>query len=232
MHLLALDSSGKTASVCLLRDGTVLHEALLDKGLTHSETLLPLVRQVLADAGLAVSGVDVLAVTGGPGSFTGLRIGMALAKGLALPDNIPALAVSTLRSLAIASGQSGLVLPALDARRGEVYWAAFSCQPGVCRRLAPDDAAPASAAAAWLSALPAGDSPVFWVGDGAQICYNALEPAKAQSSLAALRYPIARGTALAAYAAWQRGEAVPAAALRPRYLRLSQAERERAKSGI
>lgn len=221
-----LDSSGKTASVCFLKDGAILYEKLLDEGLTHSETLLPLLMEAFAATGTGPKDVALYAVTGGPGSFTGLRIGMALVKGLALPCGTPAVQVPTLRALATACGQAGVVVPALDARRGEVYWAAFQGAAPVVR-LHADTAGSADAAAAFACKQPDG---AIFVGDGAKICYNACNcPLGVRLWPAQDGLNIARGAAQAAHARWHPGGKPPAAALRPNYLRLSQAERQRAQ---
>jgi tRNA threonylcarbamoyladenosine biosynthesis protein TsaB len=230
--VLALDASGKTASACVLRGERVLREETLDAGLTHSETLLPLAQRTLGAAGLTPRQVQLYAVTGGPGSFTGLRIAMALVKGMALPRTTPAVAVSTLEALALAFTHlrpqaRGIVLPALDARRGEVYWAAFELTGALPRRLVPDTVGPAAKIAA--SGLPDGRE-IFLVGDGAKICYNKLNYSPVSLSESGVP-PIATGAGLLAVRAWNSAQGgdggFDAACLRPRYLRLSQAERER-----
>lgn len=221
--IFALDSSGKTASVCLLAGERVLYQELLNAGLTHSETLLPLAQRAFERTGLAPERVGLYAVTGGPGSFTGLRIGMALVKGLALPHATPALQVSTLAALALGSELQGTVIPALDARRGEVYWAAFG-QGAEFSRLLPDTAGPAADAAAF-AAKPGG--PVFFVGDGAEICYNAFSYGPNVRPAPDNQPNIALGAAQIARCQWRGGKPLPAAALRPEYQRIPQAERER-----
>ena len=100
MNILAVDTAGKTAAVAVLRDDVLLYEAQCNNGLTHSETLLPMIDTALKAAGLTVDDLDVLGVTNGPGSFTGLRIGLAVVKGLALPRQIPCAGVSTMAALA------------------------------------------------------------------------------------------------------------------------------------
>ena len=125
MNLLALDTAGKTAAVAVLRDDTLLYEAQCNNGLTHSETLLPMIDTALKACGLTVDDLDVLGVTNGPGSFTGLRIGLAVVKGLALPKQIPCAGVSTMAALAYGLSGEGTVIGAQDARRGQVYWGAF-----------------------------------------------------------------------------------------------------------
>ena len=125
MNILAVDTAGKTAAVAVLRDDVLLYEAQCNNGLTHSETLLPMIDTALKAAGLTVDDLDVLGVTNGPGSFTGLRIGLAVVKGLALPRQIPCAGVSTMAALAYGLAGEGTVIGAQDARRGQVYWGAF-----------------------------------------------------------------------------------------------------------
>ncbi|MDL2294940.1 tRNA (adenosine(37)-N6)-threonylcarbamoyltransferase complex dimerization subunit type 1 TsaB [Ruminococcaceae bacterium OttesenSCG-928-D13] len=224
----ALDSSGKAAGVCVLENGVVRYEKNLDAGRTHSETLLPLAIEAFEAAGLAPADVDLFAVTAGPGSFTGLRIGMSLVKGLALPAGTPAVGVSTLEALAeatlfVARPEGAVIVPALDARRSEVYWAAFDAAENRPRRLLPDTAGPA---AGMLENDVFSGRDVFFVGDGAEICYNNNNcgPNIRRRYEGDLPVPIAKGAAFAALAVRETG---PAAGLRPQYLRLSQAERER-----
>ncbi|MEG1477822.1 MAG: tRNA (adenosine(37)-N6)-threonylcarbamoyltransferase complex dimerization subunit type 1 TsaB, partial [Oscillospiraceae bacterium] len=126
MKCFSLDSAGKTAGVALMEDGRLLYEAYLNSGNTHSVSLLPLVESAFNMAGITAKDIDLFAVNAGPGSFTGIRIGLALVKGLALPNNTPCVGTSTLESLAYGFGGEGTILAALDARRGEVYYAAFT----------------------------------------------------------------------------------------------------------
>jgi len=167
-------------------------------------------------------------VCAGPGSFTGLRIGLATVKGLALVHKAPCAAVSTPEALAFScpAGQ-GTVLAALDARRGEVYWAAFDLESHA--RLAPDAASPVKELAQFVENCK---KPLFFVGDGAALCYNEYGQAPGVIPCPpALGLCRGAGVCLAARAVNARGGAVPAAALAPSYLRLSQAERERAARG-
>lgn len=226
MICLGLDCAGKVAGVAVTRDGQLLYECFLDRGLTHSETLLPMVQNALSALELTLADVDLLGVCAGPGSFTGLRIGLAAVKGLALPRDIPCAGVSTLEALARCCTGSGVVIPALDARRGEIYWAAFSLP--ACERLTPDAAQPVGSLEEFLKNCK---NPVFFVGDGAALCYNRYGT-RAIPCPAPLRQSRALGVCLAAEAAAAAGQAVSAACLAPRYLRLSQAERERAARGM
>ena len=129
MNLLAVDTAGKSCAVAVMRDDTLLYEAQCNNGLTHSETLLPMIDTALRACSLTVNDLDVLGATNGPGSFTGLRIGLSVIKGLAQPRQIPCVGVSTMAALAYGVNGAGTVIAAQDARRGQVYWA----DPG-CRR--------------------------------------------------------------------------------------------------
>ena len=224
MNLLAVDTAGKTAAVAVLRNDALVYEANLNNGLTHSETLLPMVDTALRAADLTVADLDALAVTNGPGSFTGLRIGISLVKGLAQPGQTPCIGVSTLAALAWGLTGEGTVIGALDARRGQVYWAAFDLATHA--RLTPDAAAPADSLTDFVKECK---KPAIFVGDGAALCYNKMGGLPGVLPCAApLRVLRGAGTALAALAAWQAGEAAPPAALLPDYHRLCQAERDRA----
>ena len=225
MNILAIDTAGKTAAVAVMRDDTLLYEMASNTGLTHSETLLPMVDTALKACGLTPAQLDLYAVTNGPGSFTGLRIGLAVIKGLALPRQIPCAGVSTMAALAYGLAGEGTVIGAQDARRGQVYWGAFDL--ATHDRLTEDAAAPIASLENFVQSCK---KPLFFVGDGASLCYNVYKSvpgvAAAPSALQILR---GAGVALAAKAMWERGECVPPAALLPDYHRLSQAERERAE---
>ena len=126
MTIFGLDSAGKTAGIAILRDSRLIYECYLATGHTHSETLLCLCKNAFDAAGLSPAEIDVFAAAAGPGSFTGLRIGLAAVKGLAFPHDTPCAAVSTLEALAYSAAVEGTLLCALDARRGEVYGPVFS----------------------------------------------------------------------------------------------------------
>lgn len=223
MTIFGLDSAGKTAGVAVLRDGRLIYECYLATGHTHSETLLCLCQNAFDSAGLSPAQVDVFAAAAGPGSFTGLRIGLAAVKGLAFPGDTPCAAVSTLEALAYSAAVEGTLLCALDARRGEVYWAAFRVADGTVERLCPDGSAPAASLRGFIES--AGE-PVWLLGDGAHLVDEALrDTGKTRLYPEAYRLGRAGGVCRAALAA---GETMPAAQLIPDYHRLSQAERERA----
>ena len=125
MNILAIDTAGRSAAVAVMQNDRLLYEQIGNTGLTHSETLLPMVDAALRAAGLTCDDIDLYGVTNGPGSFTGLRIGLAAVKGLALPRQTPCCGVSTLAALAFGLAGCGTVIGAQDARRGQVYWAGF-----------------------------------------------------------------------------------------------------------
>ena len=226
MKILALESSAKAASVCLWEDGVLLAESYQNSGLTHSRTLLPMCQTMLDNCGHQLSEVDVIAVANGPGSFTGLRIGLSTAR----PGELPCIGVSTLEAMAWNLAHvDGVICCAMDARRKQVYNAFFEAKDGQLTRLTPDRAIS-------LEELFHGETvekrPQILVGDGAELCYNDASPLGLPVRLAPphLRHQRASGVARAAWEQIQRlgMENLPtAAALQANYLRLSQAERER-----
>lgn len=229
MRILALESSAKAASVALLTDGVLTAESYQNCGLTHSVTLLPMAEALLAQAGLTLGQVDVLAAAHGPGSFTGVRIGVAAAKGFAWGRDIPCCGVSTLEAMAWqASEFSGIVCCAMDARRSQVYHARFLAENGTLTRLCPDCAVSLDEV---RLALENCEKPKIMVGDGAQLCYNTFGTEISGCMLAPehRRMQRASGVALAARRLLSEGADCSGAALAPNYLRLSQAERERAE---
>lgn len=226
MKILALESSACAASAAIAEDGKLLGEAFLNVGLTHSQTLLPLVLALLKNANLALEEVDAFAVTSGPGSFTGVRIGVAALKGLAFPFDKPCIPLSTLEVIAFGQAeQDCAVCAAMDARCAQVYTALFSCQDGRLTRLTDDAALKITE----LPALLAGrDTPVVFAGDGAALCFEAIGGQIPGSRLAPAykRYQQAASAALLAGEKLLLGEGIPSDALTPFYLRLPQAERE------
>lgn len=226
MNILALESSAKAASCAVLSDGAPLASAWQATGLTHSRTLLPMVSDMLANSGLSLADMDAVAVAAGPGSFTGLRIGIAAAKGLAWGVEKPCLGVSTLEAMAWPlSHLGGILVCAMDARRQQIYNAVFRCENGALTRLREDRAISLEEAAADLRGL---EGPMTIVGDGAALCHDYLLAAGIFCDLAPahLRLQSALGVGMAAWRLWPQG-AVSPQDLRPNYLRLSQAERER-----
>ena len=225
MYLLAFESSAKAASVALAKDGTLVAQYFQASGLTHSRTLLPMAEDLLKNCGLAIKDVDAVAVSHGPGSFTGVRIGVAAVKGLCWGADKPAVGVSTLEAMAYngeSIGEGKIICCAMDARRNQVYNALFSFECGELKRLCPDRAI---GLAELAEELKKQEKDIFVVGDGAQLCYNYLKNVGINVTLAPeqLRMQNAWGVCRAAAGK----EVQEAGALLPVYLRLSQAERER-----
>lgn len=227
MRIIAFETSAKAASCALLEDGVLRAEAYENSGLTHSRTAMRLAEQLLQELELEPSALDAVAWANGPGSFTGVRIGAAAAKGLCWALELPAVPVSTLEAMAWHAGCcEGVVCACMDARRAQVYNALFRCGGAIPERLCPDRAIAVEELASELEALR---EPVLLVGDGAQLVYEALHARIPALRLFPehLRQQRAAGVALAAWQAVQEGRLASPAAAAPAYLRLSQAERER-----
>jgi tRNA threonylcarbamoyladenosine biosynthesis protein TsaB len=225
--ILAFETSAKAAGVAL-HDGTkLLAESYQNTGLTHSQTLMVMAEDLLKQCGLTVSNVTHVAVAAGPGSFTGVRIGVAAAKGFAWGGELPCYGVSTLEAMAKNLGvYDGIVCACMDARRNQVYNALFSAQQGVLQRMTEDRAIALADLKEELKAL---DKPIYLVGDGSHLTYTTLSPEVPNLVLPPEHRMHQRGAgvALAALDKIHAGEIGNAAALEPNYLRLSQAERER-----
>lgn len=227
MKILALESSAVAASVAVSEDGALIAQSYQRSGLTHSRTLLPMCRDLLENCGLTLGEMDVVAVAAGPGSFTGLRIGVATAKGLAWPGDKPCAGVSTLEAMAWPLAHlEGDLCAVMDARRQQVYNARFQAEGGRLLRLCPDRAISIDELAAELLSR---EKTQILVGDGAELCYNELTKRGLPVRLAPphLRWQSAWGVARAAEELARAGGLVTAAELAPVYHRLSQAERER-----
>ncbi len=225
--ILAFETSAKAASVALLDGDTLLGESYQNTGLTHSQTLMVMAEQLLVSCGKTPQDVTAVAVAMGPGSFTGVRIGMAAAKGFAWGAEIPCYGVSTLEAMAIGLGVwDGYVVPTMDARRDQTYTAIFCVEDGKCKRLIDDCAISVEELGEKLKNC---EKPIFLVGDGANLCYYALNEAVDGLVLPPEHriHQRAVGVALLAKEQMDAGICGNAEALAPNYLRLSQAERER-----
>ena len=226
MKILALDSSATAASAALLEDDVILGEFFINTKLTHSQTLMPMVDALLKNTCVSIEGIDAFAVSAGPGSFTGIRIGVAAVKGMAMAANKPCVSVSTLEAIAYnLTGVNGIACAVMDARCQQVYNALFESENGIVRRITPDRAI---AIEQLRIELCNQKKPIFFVGDGAQLCYNKIRcdlPA-VQCAPPHLLYQRASGVARAAVDVLKHGQALSAAQLMPVYLRLPQAERE------
>ena len=227
MKILALESSATAASVALCEDERLIAQSFRDTGLTHSQTLLPMIEELLAHCSLAVSDLDLIAVAAGPGSFTGLRIGVAAAKGLAWAAELPCVGCSTLEAMAWnLAGFDGEICTAMDARRHQVYNARFRAENGRIVRLTEDRAI--SLEDLVEECRDTGNVQTV-LGDGAKLCFDALTVAGIAAKLAPpnLRQQTAWGVARLGLELARAGKTVSPAALVPVYHRLSQAERER-----
>lgn len=226
MKILAIDSSAKAASVALVEDGRLLGEFFINVGLTHSQTLMPMVEDLLKNTGVKLSEVEAFAVSAGPGSFTGLRIGIASVKGMALLSDTPCVGVSTLEAMAYNFiGEDALVCAVMDARCNQLYNAIFEVNNGKITRLTPDRTISIDELYAEVAAL---DREVVFVGDGALLCYNRnTNGLNVRLAPEAKRFQRASSVAFAALASLASGQKpISAEALVPTYLRIPQAERE------
>ena len=227
MRILSIETSAKACSAAVTEDGALLASAFQCSGLTHSRTLMPMVEGMLKNADLSLAACDAIAVAVGPGSFTGIRIGVAAAKGLAWAAELPCAGCSTLEAMAWSlAGFQGEVCAAMDARRHQVYNARFQVNGTAPHRLTPDRAI---ALADLVKELEGTSVPQIVVGDGAQLCYDALTAAGIPAVLAPpnLRMQSAWGVARMGLELARTGQTVSPGELVPMYHRLSQAERER-----
>ena len=226
MRILAFESSAKAASVALLEDDTLLAEQYANNGKTQSAILMPMAEQMLRDCGLTAGDLSLIAVARGPGSFTGVRIGVAAAKGMAWAAEKEVCGVSTLEAMARGLAHlSGILCPVMDARRAQVYNALFASDGKTLTRMTPDRAISLQDLENELGNLK---KTIFLVGDGSKLCYNSLgNRLPLVMPPAHLLMQRASWVALCARDMAQRGETEPPEALTPNYLRLSQAERER-----
>lgn len=219
-----MDSSAAVATVALCENGKLLAEYTVNNGNTHSETLLPMAEAVLKAFSLTAQDIDLFAVSNGPGSFTGVRIGAATLKGLAFASQKPCVGVSTLNALAYnLINTKGLICPVMNARRSQVYTALFRSDGSTLERLLPDSAMAIEELDTLLAKY--GES-VYFCGDGYDITLEAIKHVSAEPVCDRLRNQSAYSVALAALNEYRNGNAVTDAALKVTYLRPSQAERE------
>ena len=218
MTILAFDASTLACSACVMREGKILSSRYLNTGLTHSQTLLPLIESVLSDAGISIDDVDRIGVTVGPGSFTGIKIAVATAKGLAHKNKTPCAAISSLQALAEGIGFSGTVCAVEDARRSMLYNANFLDGVRQCEdpQISVDQL------------LESTEGPLLFCGDGAHIALEAAKKAERNGVLATADRMFIRAESVASIAQRMAEEELKTPTeLEPTYLRLPQAERER-----
>ena len=226
MLLLAFETSAKAAGAALFDEHKLLAECYQNTGMTHSQTLLVMAEDLLKQIGKTAADVTAVAVAAGPGSFTGVRIGVAAAKGFAWAKELPCYGVSTLEAMALSLGIfEGTVCACMDARRAQVYNGLFSIKNGEISRISEDRAISIADLSAELQNI---QGPIYLVGDGAELVKrtltdlpNLILPAEHR------RHQRATGVGLAALKQIAAGMDADPNALTPNYLRLSQAERER-----
>ena len=231
MTVLAIESAALTASAAIVSEEMILAETTLNTKLTHSQTLLPMIDELFRKTGLKAEALDAIAVSAGPGSFTGLRIGAATAKGLGMAWDKPLIAVPTLDAMAFCFwGSRFLICPIMDARRAQVYNGLYRFdEAGIMQTLAGPRALGIGELLAELKEMA---EPVIFLGDGVPVFRSVIAAELGEKALFAP--PSASRQRASAVAGLglellRRGETVSAAAFAPSYLRISQAERERAR---
>ncbi len=222
MKILAVDTSAVSASVAVTEDEKIISLCQTNAGLTHSRTLLPMIDDALQNSETDLDSIDFFSVSAGPGSFTGIRIGIAAVKGLCDAKGKRCLPVSTLEGLAYnLLGQNVLACCVMDARCKQVYTALFDIEGEKITRLCDDKAVSIEELGKELSQL---NKKIVFVGDGAEICHNSLGYDIAPP---VLRFQNAASVAFAAKRRYEAdGKSVSASEVMPVYLRLPQAERE------
>lgn len=226
MKILAFDSTATSASVAVFDDENLIGEFFINTKQTHSQTLLPMAESLLKNTNIDVKDIDLFAVNTGPGSFTGVRIGVAAVKGMAMALNKPCVAVSTLDSMAYnLLDVDSTAVCVMDARCNQVYNANFQINNGKAEKLCDDRALSIDELTAELSSV---QGEIILVGDGAKLCYDKMIEAIPNIKIASVqnRYQKASSTALVALDLYSKGQTLTAEELMPYYLRLPQAERE------
>ena len=226
MTILAMDTSAKAASVCLASEEKIIGEFFINTSLTHSQTLVPMIEQLCEKSEVLMESIEAVAVNAGPGSFTGVRIGVAAAKGIAFQHDLSCVSVSTLKSMAYNMlGGDCVVCALMDARCSQVYNAMLRVTAERVERLCDDRAISLSDLKLDLRNYT---EKVVFVGDGAQIAFKSLENPPANVFLAPINR-ISQNAVSVACAAFKQindGKTLTPAELMPVYLRLPQAQRE------
>lgn len=229
MKILSLDSSANSASVCIydIEESKIIGEFYINTKLTHSQTLVPMIDSLVKSVNMELSDIDVFAVNVGPGSFTGIRIGVSVVKGMAMALKKPCVATSTLETMAynFVDLNDVVICACMDARRNQVYNALFEVKDGIVFRLCDDRAISVEELHKELNTF---DKRVILTGDGANLCFSQkTEDSRVELASPDSRFQKASSVALCADVAIKNNNVITAQALMPSYLRPSQAERER-----
>lgn len=225
MRIFSIECSATSASVAIIEEGKLLSESYTNTGLTHSQTLMPMAENVLKNASIDLDSIDIFAIANGPGSFTGVRIGIAALKGLAFAENKPCIGVSTLEAMAYnLIGRECIVCSVMDARCNQVYTALFKCNDKI-ERITEDDAMLIEDLKKILKNYKL---PIIFVGDGAEMCYNVLKSSYNNVSVAPVNIRNQRASSVGLCALEKLGKenTMTADEIVPFYLRAPQAERE------
>lgn len=233
MKILGIDSSGMVASAAITADDVLVAEFTVNNKQTHSQTLLPMIDQVVQMSGIALQEMDAIAIAAGPGSFTGLRIGASTAKGLGLALDKPIVPVPTLEGLAYRLvGSRGLICPMMDARRNQVYTGIYRVSAGHLEVVAEQKAVDVQEI---LQELAEYQEPVTFLGDGVPVYQGTITQLyRGEYQLAPLHMSRQSAAAVAALGEiyYRQGKIETAQEHHPVYLRKSQAEREREEKSV
>lgn len=225
MKILSLDTTAEVCTAAICDDKKLIAEMTVNTGNTHSQTLLPVVEQILKISKTSLDDIDCFSCSTGPGSFTGVRIGVATVKGIAYGKNKPCISVSTLEALAYnLIGCDGILCPVMNARRNQVYNALFECKDSTLTRLCDDRALSIEELDEELSAQ---NLPVYLVGDGYEITLRGFKKTKPEIVPERMRVQNAYSVACCAIEKYNAGQTLTDGEIVPIYLRPSQAERER-----
>lgn len=228
IKILSVDTCLKSCSVAIHQDEKLIGEFFLNNGLTHSQTLIPMVEGLLKQMGLGVKDVNLFSVVNGPGSFTGVRIGMAAVKGMAFPFETPCVTISSLRALALGAKEfEGIICPCIDARNNQIYNAIFKACGGKIERITKNRAIEIDD---FINEIQSYEDRIIFVGDAAEMCYNISK--KYISNKKMLFLPEEFNTIRAgrvgeeAFKIYSSGCKYSFEEIKPQYLKLSQAERQ------
>ena len=225
MNILSLDTSAEVCTAAICNGEKLVAEMTVNTGNTHSQTLLPVIEQILKISELTLDDIDCFACSTGPGSFTGVRIGVATLKGIAYGKNKPCISVSTLEALAYnLIGYEGILCPVMNARRNQVYNALFECKDGKITRLCPDRALSIEELDEELALL---GKKIYLSGDGYDITVKGFKKTAVEYVPERIRHQSGYSVARCALEKFNAGETLSDSEIAPIYLRPSQAERER-----